>query len=250
LLTPERQQVILDLVKKKGIVKLQELIDATSSSESTIRRDLIQLEEKNCLKRVHGGAASLQGKRKEPSMTEKSSKNIHEKRLISQHAASLVEDGDCIYLDAGSTTYEMIPYLEGKHITVVTNGLMHIEALFQANIHAYLLGGMMKNNTRALIGSAALDALLRYRFDICFLGVNGIHATFGYTTPDPEEAMLKKTALQLSKLSYVLADASKFSEVSFTKIEELNAASIITTNIEEHEIAQFTRKTDVKVVTA
>ncbi|WP_028399991.1 DeoR/GlpR family DNA-binding transcription regulator [Ectobacillus panaciterrae] len=250
MLTPERHQIILDLVKRKGIVKLQELMDATGSSESTIRRDLIQLEDENHLKRVHGGASSLQSKGTELSMNEKSSKNLHEKNIIGQYAASLVEDGDCIYLDAGSTTYEMIPYLQGKDITVVTNGLMHIEALFQANIRAYLLGGMMKSNTRALIGSAALEGLLRYRFDLCFLGANGIHATYGYTTPDPEEALLKKTALQLSNTSYVLADGSKFSEVSFAKIEELGAASIITANIEESERASYANKTKIKVVTA
>jgi DeoR family fructose operon transcriptional repressor len=249
LLTPERHQIILDLVKRKGIVKLQELMDATESSESTIRRDLIYLEKKNYIKRVHGGASSLQSKGKEPSMNEKSSKNLQEKKIVGQYAASLVEDGNCIYLDAGSTTYEMIPFLQGKDITVVTNGLMHIEALFQADIRAYLLGGMMKSNTRALIGSAALEGLLRYRFDLCFLGVNGIHSVYGYTTPDPEEALLKKTALQLSNSCYILADSSKFSEVSFAKIEELGAASIITTNIEDSEKASYAKKTTVKVVT-
>lgn len=249
MLTPERHQIILDLVKNKGIVKLQELVAATESSESTIRRDLIYLEEKNYIKRVHGGASPLQSKGKEPSMNEKSFKNLQEKKSIGQYAASLVEDGHCIYLDAGSTTFEMIPFLQGKDITVVTNGLMHIEALFQANIRAYLLGGMMKSNTRALIGSAALESLLRYRFDFCFLGANAVHPVYGYTTPDPEEALLKKTALQLSNSCYVLADGSKFSEISFAKIEELEAANIIATNIGENEVAPYAKKTLIKVVT-
>lgn len=249
MLTPERHQVILDLLKKKGVVKLQELIDATGASESTIRRDLVQLEEQDYLKRVHGGASLLQAKGIEPSMHEKSSKNIQDKQRIGQYAASLVKDGSCIYLDAGSTTYEMIPFLQGKDITVVTNGLMHIEALFHANIRAYLLGGMMKSNTRALIGSAALEGLLRYRFDIAFLGINGIHPVHGYTTPDPEEALLKKTALQLANERYMLADATKFAEVAFAKIEDLAAASIITTNLGGDESGSYKKETTVKVVT-
>ncbi|MFX3623562.1 MAG: DeoR/GlpR family DNA-binding transcription regulator [Ectobacillus sp.] len=250
MLTPERHRIILDLVKEKGVVKLQELVDATGTSESTIRRDLVQLEEQNRIKRVHGGASSLQARGRELTMNEKSSKNIHEKKLIAQYASSLAEEGNCIYLDAGSTTYEMIPYLQGKNVTVVTNGLMHIEALFQADIRAYLLGGMMKNSTKALIGSAALEGLLHYRFDLCFLGINGIHLVHGYTTPDPEEALLKKTAMNLANKSYVLADSSKFAEVSFAKVESLEAATIITTNLKEQESAPYKQKTTVKVVTA
>ncbi|WP_379967655.1 DeoR/GlpR family DNA-binding transcription regulator [Ectobacillus sp. sgz5001026] len=248
MLTEERHQIILDLVKKQGIVKLQELIESTESSESTIRRDLILLEQKNYLKRVHGGASSLQAKGKELSMNEKTFKNIQEKKLIGQYAASLVEDGTCIYLDAGSTTYEIIPYLSGKDITVVTNGLMHIEALVQSNIRAYLIGGMMKSNTRALVGSTALETLLKFRFDICFLGTNGVHPVHGYTTPDPEEALLKKTALDLSNTCYVVADPTKFSEVSFVKIADLSAATIITTHMEDDEIASYIQKTKIKVV--
>ncbi|WP_416825905.1 DeoR/GlpR family DNA-binding transcription regulator [Ectobacillus polymachus] len=248
MLTEERHQIILELVKKQGIVKLNELIEATDSSESTIRRDLIQLEQQNYVKRVHGGVSSLHAKGKELSMDEKTFKNIQEKKQIGQYAASLVQDGDCIYLDAGSTTFEMIPYLLEKDITVVTNGLMHIEALFQANIRAYLIGGMMKRNTRALVGSTALETLLKFRFDICFLGTNGVHPVHGFTTPDPEEALLKKTALELSGASYVLADPSKFSEVSFVKIADLSAATILTTNIEDEELAPYRNKPTIKVV--
>src|SRR5690242_2225784 len=108
MLEPERHQIILETLKKKNSVKLHELVELTNSSESTIRRDLTQLEEGKFLKRVHGGAARLQGKLQEPSMTEKSSKNLQAKREIAQYAGGLVEEGDCIYLDAGSTIFEMI----------------------------------------------------------------------------------------------------------------------------------------------
>lgn len=93
MLTPERHKLILQLVKEKGVVKIQDLVDMTETSESTIRRDLTQLEEGKYLKRVHGGAARLQGKLQEPSMSEKSSKNLQQKRQIAQYAANLVEEG-------------------------------------------------------------------------------------------------------------------------------------------------------------
>lgn len=85
-------------------------------------------------------------------MSEKSSKNLQQKRQIAQYAASLVEEGDSIYLDAGSTVTEMIPFLPAKEIVVVTNGLMHINALLERNIKTFLIGGFAKEQTKAIIG--------------------------------------------------------------------------------------------------
>lgn len=242
--------MILDLVKEKPVVKIQELVDLTGASESTIRRDLTQLEEEKFLKRVHGGASRLQGKLQELSMTEKSSKNLQEKKLIAKHAASLVEAGDSIYLDAGSTAFEMIPYLPANDIAVVTNGLMHMQPLLERGIKTYLIGGLAKQKTNAIIGRGALDSLEQYRFDKCFMGVNGIHPVFGYTTPDQEEAMIKQKAISLSREAYVLTDNTKFSEIAFAKIADLKEASIITNNLDEETGAQFLSKTKIKVVTA
>lgn len=249
MLETERHQIILEALKKKNTVKLQELVDLTNSSESTIRRDLTQLEQGKFLKRVHGGAARLQGKLQEPSMIEKSAKNLQEKRQIAQYAASLVEDGDCIYLDAGSTVFEMIPYLPAD-IVVVTNGLMHANELLEKNIKTFFIGGYIKPATKALIGRGALESLEQYRFDKCFMGVNGIHPQFGYTTPDQEEAMVKQKAITLTREAFVLADESKFSEIAFAKIADLHMASIITNELDIELKEQYTRKTKIKVVTS
>ncbi|WP_066368455.1 DeoR/GlpR family DNA-binding transcription regulator [Neobacillus fumarioli] len=241
--------MILQLLKEQGIVKIHELMELTNSSESTIRRDLSQLEEQKFLKRIHGGAQKLQGKLQEPSMIEKSSKNLHEKRLIAKYAAGLVEDGDCIYLDAGSTIFEIIEWLNAKDIVVVTNGLMHIPPLMNKGIATYLTGGFVKPKTNAFIGRGALASLDLYRFDKCFLGVNGIHPQFGFTTPDQEEAMVKQKAMTLSRESYVLADSSKFSEIAFAKIADIHEASIITNALEDDLAELYENKTNIKVVT-
>lgn len=248
MLEPERHQIILEALKVKNSVKLQELVDLTNSSESTIRRDLIQLEQEKFLKRVHGGAARLQGKLQEPSMTEKSSKNLQVKRQIAQYAGGLVEEGDCIYLDAGSTIFEMISFLP-ENIVVVTNGLTHVNELLEKNIKTFLIGGYAKPATKALIGRGALDSLEHYRFDKCFMGVNGIHPEFGYTTPDPEEAIIKQRAITLSREAIVVADVSKFSEIAFSKIADLHKASIITNELDLDTKEQYHSKTKIKVVT-
>jgi DeoR family transcriptional regulator, fructose operon transcriptional repressor len=250
LLTPERHQVILQLLKERDIVKIQELVELTNTSESTIRRDLSQLEEGKFLKRIHGGASRLQGKLIEPSMVEKSSKNLHEKQLIAQYAANLVEEGDCVYLDAGSTVREIIDYLPNKNIVVVTNGFMHVSPLLDKGITTYLIGGFVKQKTNAIIGRAAIASLELYRFDKCFIGVNGIHPDFGFTTPDQEEAAVKQKAISLSREAYVLADESKFSEIAFAKIAEMKEAVIITNELDEETKNLYMGKTTIKVVTA
>uniref|UniRef100_C5DAK0 Transcriptional regulator, DeoR family n=1 Tax=Geobacillus sp. (strain WCH70) TaxID=471223 RepID=C5DAK0_GEOSW len=249
MLTEERHRIILELLAEKEVVKLQELVEATNSSESTIRRDLTQLEKEKKLRRIHGGATLLQKKREELSVLEKSTKHIQEKKRIAEYAASLVQNGDCIYLDAGTTTFEMIPHLHGKDIVVVTNGIMHLDMLLEYDVPTYLLGGFMKKKTKALIGRGALQSLKSYSFDKCFIGANGVHYEYGYTTPDPEEAMVKYTAMQLSQKAYVLADHSKLNESTFAKIAELHEATLITNELAEEWLEPYKAKTAVEVVT-
>lgn len=249
MLTEERQQIILDLLKEKEIVKIQELVEATNASESTIRRDLSQLEKAKYLKRVHGGATKLKGKLSEPDVKEKSLKNIEAKKAIAKFAAEMIEEEDCIYIDAGTTTLQLIDFLPvDKEIVVVTNGLTHIEPLLARGIKTYLLGGYVKPRTGALIGRGTMSSIEQYRFDKCFLGANGIHKELGITTPDPEEAAIKRKALQLSREGYVLADDSKFNEISFSKIADLHEATIITNLSEQETITEYAAITNIKVV--
>lgn len=247
MLTEERHRLILEILKEKGIVKINELVEMTDTSESTIRRDLTYLENANALKRVHGGATLIKGRFIEPSYSEKQVHNIHEKSIIAKYAADLIENGDCIYLDAGTTTFEMIRNIDKKDIVVVTNGLKHIDALVEKKVSAYILGGRVKGKTKAVIGADSLKSLQKFRFDKCFIGINGIHPDYGFTTPDSEEAVLKENAMDISREAFILADESKFGEVAFVKVADLNRATIITdTKAQDYEI--YTKKTKIKVV--
>lgn len=248
MLTEERQQKILEILENKGVVKINELVKLTNTSESTIRRDLTHLECIHELKRIHGGATLLKGRFNEPSYTEKQDQHISEKSKIAKYAVGLIEEGDCIYLDAGTTTFNMIQYMDKKDIVVVTNGLKHIDALVEKDINAYILGGRVKGRTKAVVGTDALKNLEKFRFDKCFIGTNAVHLEYGFTTPDSEEAILKENAIQLSKEAFVLADESKFGEVAFVKISDLNTATIITdSKVEDYE--RYAEKTRVEVVT-
>ncbi|MGM9988829.1 MAG: DeoR/GlpR family DNA-binding transcription regulator [Bacillaceae bacterium] len=249
MLTEQRQQFIIQLLKERGFIKLQDVIDLTNASESTVRRDFVQLENEKKLKRVHGGATLVQGMTEEKDYTEKQQTNVGSKLQIAKYAASLIEDGDCIYLDAGTTTYEMIQFMEEKDITIVTNGLMHVEKLLNKNFPVYVTGGNVKHKTRALIGRAAIESLKTYRFNKCFLGTNGAHPLYGYTTPDPEEALIKQTAASLSLQTFVLVDETKMEEVTFSKFLEIDEGIMVTNELDDSKLKMFKEKTKVKVVT-
>ncbi|USK33210.1 DeoR/GlpR family DNA-binding transcription regulator [Bacillus sp. F19] len=250
MITPERHRIIIKVLGEKQVATIQELVDATSSSESTIRRDLSQLQKEKKLKRVHGGASLFHQKGEELSVIEKSLQNAAEKERIAKFAADLVKNGDSIYIDAGTTTMQMIPYLKDKEITVVTNGVSHLEMLLENQIPTYLIGGIVKPKTRALVGSGAQSGINAYRFDKCFMGVNGIHPEAGYTTPDPEEAAIKRLAITLSQEAFILADDTKFNEISFSKIAGLHEAAVITNELDEDTAYDIKEKTEIKVVTA
>jgi DeoR family fructose operon transcriptional repressor len=249
LLTIERHEIILSLLKERVTVKMQELVDETNASESTIRRDLTDLEKANKLKRIHGGATLLQKKLEEPTVAEKTIKNSQEKKKIAEKAASLVDEGDCIFLDAGTSTVEMIPFLEGKEVVVVTNGLSNIPLLIDLNIETHVVGGYVKSGTRAFIGRSAIRTLESFRFDKAFIGVNGVAIPDGYTTPDPEEAFIKESAIKRSRQSFILADHSKFGEISFSKFSNVEEAIVVTsTKVDEEYLRNLRKMTTLKVV--
>lgn len=247
MLEAERHHIISELLSLNNTVRIQDIIDATSASESTIRRDLIELEQQKKLKRIHGGAVKLQGKLQESTMTEKTFKNLQLKQKIAQLAASYIKQGDTVYLDAGSSVFEMIPYLPPS-IIVVTNGVSHIDALLEHGCKTILTGGVAKPSTKALIGRGALSSLQHYHFDKCFLGTNGVHPDYGLTTPDEEEAQVKELAIHLSREAYVLADHSKFQEVAFATFADLSQTVIITTSESEEFLSDFPSNTKWKVV--
>ncbi|MGN8646054.1 DeoR/GlpR family DNA-binding transcription regulator [Gracilibacillus sp. HCP3S3_G5_1] len=249
MLTIERHQIILSLLREKDVVTVKEMCEITNASESTIRRDLTELEKQQYIKRVHGGASLLKKKREEPTLLEKSTIHQQEKSVIAQKAASFIEEGDSLYLDAGSSTIELIPFLTNKSVMVVTNGIPHVQLLIEYGIEAYCISGKAKKGTAALVGTKAVEAIKEYRFDKCFLGINGIHPEQGLTTPDPEEASVKQTALAQSQSRYVLADPSKFGEVSFANVADLASVHIITTDgLSDEQQEAISKQTTLEVV--
>lgn len=230
MLAEERLAKITRRVNEQGSVTAQELMEYLNASESTIRRDLNTLDAAGEIIKVHGGAMSLQTsfKTHDDEISDRRVINTEEKKLIAKCAASLIKKDDFVYIDAGTTTEYLIEYISEKNAVYVTNSVNHARSLLQIGCEVYLVGGRLKSVTEAIVGSETLEVLSKYNFTIGFWGTNGIHKKTGFTTPDCEEAGVKRTAFMNCKNRYIMADSSKFDSISPIKFADFDDAVIIT----------------------
>lgn len=247
MLTQERQQTILELLERKRSVTVGELTGLLGASEATVRRDLSALAAAGRLQKVHGGATTLGScvAAEEPDVPTKSALHVAEKQAIGAYAATLIQDDDFVFIDAGTTTEQLVRHLGPTQAVFVTNGIEHARLLLSRGLRTQLLGGAVKATTQAITGSVALENLGRYNFSKCFMGVNGVDIRRGLTTPDPEEAALKAAAMERAYLSFTLADASKFGVITPVTFSSLDRACIIT---EAAPAPEFCEQTIIKVV--
>jgi len=232
MLSEERHKQILDVLDSSGSTLVSQLAARFQVSEMTIRRDLITLEKKGFLHRVHGGAVSSRGRSYEPPFIVRQVKNIDEKRRIGEAAAGMVNTGESLILDVGTTTLEMAHHLLGKrNITVITPSL-HIANLLteQPGIRLILPGGILRKGELSLVGNLAERAFQDFFVDKLFLGVGAIDLQAGLTEFNMEDSEVKKVMLRSAKEIIVLADASKFGQVAFASIGPLKLASRIVTD--------------------
>ena len=246
MLTEKRQEEILRLLDSKGSVTVQELTELLHTSESTIRRDLNILDRKKLLVKVFGGAVLAEQTLnvREDKVSIRSERNLNEKTLIGRHAASLIEPEDFVFLDAGTTTGCMIPFLTEPTASYITNAVSHALKLAEKGFHVTLIGGEVKSSTEAIVGNEAYANLQKYYFTKCFLGANGVSHFSGFTTPDVSEAMIKECAIKHSRTSYILCDHTKFHQIAPVNFACFDSAVIITDKIPSKE---YSNTSNIKV---
>ena len=239
MLTEERYAAILHILEEKKAISVTELAKILDISESTVRRDLNSLHRSGRLSKVHGGATAIGGFH-EDSMRQKADQHIPEKIAIAREAANLIEPGDFVYLDAGTTTLHIIDFLEDKEVSYVTNGLPQAKKLASNGFNVVIIGGELKALTEAVVGVQAIKGLSKYNFTKGFFGANGISTKAGYSTPDYNEGLVKSEALLHSKKAYILADSSKFNRISPITFAKLSSATIITDNLPDKKYRDYT----------
>ena len=238
----ERAAKILEIVGRRATVSIGDLARAVGTSESTIRRDITELDHQGKLKRVHGGATRMSNPviTGEYDMQTKSGIHVDLKLRIAKYAAATIHSDDLVYIDAGTTTMMMIPYIDAPGTVFVTNGFAHAKALIQRGYVVYITGGRLKLTTEAIVGYDAVRSIEKYNFTKSFMGTNGIDEKRGFTTPDIDEALIKEAAMEHAYVSYMLADSSKFRKVSSVTFSKISNACIITDSIPDEHYKKLT----------
>lgn len=225
----ERQQLILQYLSKSTILKIGELLKYMPEvSESTLRRDIKELEDAHQVERLTGGAIKLYSPTNEvPSATKKT---IHtaEKKLIAQTAANQIQPGETIYIDSGSTCTELLLLAMNMPLIIVTTNTDFIP-LITPNTSATIMlaGGVLNTSISSLYGPITNTIISQFNFDKAFLGANGIDIEKGITTPHIEESEKKYRVATQSKKTFILADSSKFNRVSTVHSLDLANVTII-----------------------
>ena len=233
LLVEERRRLIVELVQRQGRATVEELAARFHISPVTIRSDLEALTRNAAIMRSHGGAVPMPPGTADAPPSFKEAHRHAQKRRIGHAAAKLVEDGETIILDSGSTTIEIARALRQRkwnELTVVTNGLqIALELSAVPSIRVMMLGGLLRSSSHSLAGPGAEHTLSQLSADRLFLGVDGIIPGIGVTTHDPQEASLNALMIRVSRKVVGVFDASKFGQRSLSVIAPITALNVAIT---------------------
>jgi DeoR family transcriptional regulator of aga operon len=224
MLSEERRLEIVQLVQQCGRVEVANLSQQFDTSEATIRSDLKKLHHQGFVQRTHGGAVNPELVKIDPSLHQKLKLHADEKERIGRTAAALINDGESIILDSGTTTQQIAKNIKArKNLQVITNGVnVAMELLGAPGIHLILLGGLVRQNSFSIVGHFATEMLEQFSADKLFIGADACDLDFGLTTPNLEESQVNQAMVRIVKERILVADSSKFGKRSLARIMSLS----------------------------
>ncbi len=243
----DRQKHVLNQLNHAGEVKVQDLKERYDVTEMTIRRDLEKLEQLGLAKRTFGGAILAS---RDKTFYQRSALMSEEKEQIGKYCVSLVQKNDSIFLDGGTTTLQIARFLpEDFPITVVTNAINIVQELAEKKISTIVVGGILVEETKSMVGPIAVETITRLAFDKVFLGTSGIHMEHGFSNSNMYEAEIKRMAIERSRESYVVSDHTKFGEkalFSFASFDQIR--KIVTDQMPSFEYRSTLQKAGVDIM--
>jgi DeoR family fructose operon transcriptional repressor len=248
----ERRQEIVLVVRQNGRGDVAYLAEQFEVTPETIRRDLSDLERRNVLRRVHGGAIPIERFRTEPGVAEKATWMAKEKAQIARAALSFVPERGTVLLDAGTTTLALARIFPDRDLTVFTNALpVGNELAARRNLHLYVIGGRVRGRTLANVDDWALRQLADLKVDVGFIGTNGLTVTRGPSTPDPAEAAVKRAMCLAARQVIVLADHTKVGEEDAVRFAPIDEVDVLVTDAGlSHEDQETLEDAGVELVLA
>lgn len=248
-----RHTQIRDIVNKNGQISVTELNNMLDVSEATIRRDLEELSQMGWIRRTHGGAVRVERAEKEPPIIQRQVKQADEKLRIGRMAASLVRARQTIFMGSGSTVAVIAPHLRDiPDLTVITNSIPVINQLAEEeNIELIVIGGMLRQSEMSMVGHIAEMAIREFRADVVFMGMRAVDAEHGFTSDFMPEAMTDRAIMQIAPRCVVVADHTKFGQVSTVFLAPITAVhTIISDNQLQPEIAAELRDKGLELILA
>jgi DeoR family transcriptional regulator, aga operon transcriptional repressor len=220
LLNEERRREILDALQRDGRVLVKDLARRFRTSQITIRKDLEFLNGQGIIQRTHGGALPVRpGALLDPTLREKEKLHRKQKMQIALAAARLVDEGQSVLLDSGTTTMAIARALKGMaKLTVITNAINIAAELAGTDIEVIITGGMLRKNSFSLVGPLAERTLRQLSADVLFLGVDGFDTKAGLFTPNLLESEVNRTMVEISRRTIAVCDSSKFGRRSLCNI--------------------------------
>lgn len=251
----ERQDAIASLVAQRGRIGVAALADTFGVTTETVRRDLAALERLGLLRRVHGGAVPTSALTvMELGVSERHGTRAADKERIARAALELVPpSGGSVLIDAGTTTGRMARLLPtDRDLVVVTNAVPVAARLAGVpGMRLQLLGGRVRGATQAAVGDETVRSLGELRVDVAFLGTNALTADHGLTTPDPDEAAVKRAMVRCAHRTVVLCDSSKIGREHLIRFAPLDAIDVLVTDSRlDDAVARDLAAREVEVVTA
>jgi len=252
LLTEERRLAIVELAQKDGRIDVVNAANAFSVAVETIRRDLDVLQRRGLMRRVHGGAIALDRFSREYSVAERRSLNSEVKQKIAAVAVQYLPQSGTIFVDAGTTTEFLFPFLrDKKDLTVVTNSLLLATDIGDSTTNVILLSGRIRPITLSAVGDLALNAMENFHADIAFLGTNGVDVNIGFTTPDSDESAVKRKMIAHARETILMVDSSKFGKSFATRFAKLSEIDRVVTDLgADNTAVQELEKVGIEVVLA
>jgi DeoR/GlpR family transcriptional regulator of sugar metabolism len=244
----ERQEKIAALIATRGSVHLDELASVFEVSQPTLRKDLTILEKQGLVKRTHGGALSTRAPAERDIMS-RFIQNVEAKRAIGRACCDLVEEGEAIFLDCGTTTHHVAQQLatRGLQLTVLTNSPSICECLADAGgITHILLGGQLRRKSGGISGPLALEIVNQFAIATAFIGVSGI-TDESLTVADYNEAQLKASIIKRTQRVIVAMDHSKVGVTDFAKVCEPRDIDILVTDCANDDLRRICRAHEIKL---
>lgn len=247
MLMAERQLKILGMIQDNGSVQVEELARELDVSPMTIRRDLEKLQKDGLIERCHGGAVN----KTEVNYAVKSISNHEQKVKIARKAAEFVWEGTTVFLDAGTTTYEIAALImELQRMTVVTNDLEIARLLKSSRVELFLCGGYVLKATGSTVGYHATQMMEKFRFDTGFFGAAAIDESFHVLTPTIDKAFLKRQLASQCRQAFLVVDDSKFNRQGINLINRLeDYTGVITDHDFKESEKAVLRKAGARIIT-